>query len=86
MQVDARHIVGHGCMRIDSLWNLRRRIGVEVGEWGSSSRVEFSSAFPGNYIGIRDIVTQVQKEMTVQGIHEKGGSVCVDSGAQQVKS
>ena len=76
MQVDARHIVGHGCMRIDSLWNLRRRIGVEVGEWGSSSRVEFSSAFPGNYIGIRDIVTQVQKEMTVQDIHEKGGSVC----------
>ena len=56
-QVYSHHIVGHGCMRIDSLWNFRRRIGVEVGEWGSSSRVEFSSAFPGNYIGIRDIVT-----------------------------
>jgi len=85
-QVYSHHIVGHDCMRIDSLWNFRHRVDVEVGEWGSSSRVEFSSAFPGNYIGIRDKVTQVQREMTVQDIHEKGGSVCVDSAAQQVKS
>jgi hypothetical protein len=37
MQVDDRHIVGHGCMRIDSLWNLRHRVEVEVGEWGWGS-------------------------------------------------
>jgi hypothetical protein len=46
MQVDA-HIVGHGCMRIDSLWNLRHRVEVEVevGEWGSSLNIKSSFAF-----------------------------------------
>ena len=45
VQVDAHHIVGHGCMTIDSLWNLRQRVEVEVGEWGSSSNLELSFAF-----------------------------------------
>jgi predicted acyltransferase (DUF342 family) len=50
MQVDG-HIVGHGCMRIDSLWNLRHRVEVEVevevGEWGSS--LDIKSSFASRY-------------------------------------
>lgn len=51
-QVDAHHIVGHDCMTIDSLWNLRHRVEVEVGEWGSSSNLEWSLRFS---IVIRDL-------------------------------
>jgi len=43
-QVYSHHIVGHGCMRIDSLWNFRHRVDVEVGEWGSSLSAGSSSA------------------------------------------
>jgi hypothetical protein len=51
MQVDA-HIVGHGCMRIDSLWNLRHRVEVEVGEWVSSLDIKSSFAFRYSDTGI----------------------------------
>ena len=57
MQVDAHHIVGHGCMRIDSLWNLRHRVEVEVGEWGSSLSAGSSSALRSSVMGMNDIVT-----------------------------
>ena len=43
--MDDHHIVGHGCMRIDSLWNLRHRVEVEVGEWGSSLDIKSPFAF-----------------------------------------
>jgi hypothetical protein len=76
MQVDAHHIVGHGCMRIDSLWNLRHRIEVEVGEWGWSSSLIIESffAFRDSDMDISDIVSAKKDRSTT---HKCERRVCV---------
>ena len=76
--MDDRHIVGHGCMRIDSLWNLRHR--VEVGEWGWRSSLIIELVVRGSLFyylyGCMHGIVEVQRKIEVQ-VKEFERRVCV---------